>query len=145
MLSPDLPFNSPPGLWRPEAVINDSYRFSTLGGQHLPGRGFFSSRARKLVFTQMDGDTREPIESGGMQLCYVKNSCCSVQLYGLKESEMITFYFCKSSLEDSTIYLFSVLCLMPVNGYAGFLVSSLVKRSTLHSVLLATTHIPFYH
>lgn len=52
----------------------------------------FSSRARKLVFTQMDGVAREPIEHEGMQLCYVKNPGCFAQLW-LERGEMITFYF----------------------------------------------------
>lgn len=53
-------------------MINGSYAFSVSGGLHLRGRRF-SSRARKLVFTQMDdGVTKEPIEIEGMQLCYVK-------------------------------------------------------------------------
>lgn len=102
----------------------------------------FSSRARKLVFTQMDGVTRESLEREGMQLCYVKSPRCFAQLW-LERGEMTTFYFRQSPLEVSTVYpLFCASC--QHTDSLGFWLFSFVNGSTLHSGHLKTTCISSY-
>lgn len=102
----------------------------------------FSSRARKLVFTQMDGVTRKPIEREGMQLCYVKNPHCFAQLW-LERGEMTTFYFCQSPLEVSIIY--PLLCASHQHmDSLEFWLFSFVSGSTLHTGYLKTACISSY-